>query len=130
LQVFCVETATFDEHLAFEVLGDGFFETDLCTEADAPMDCADSQSKNVEERNDTSTLIPSSCGKKVHKEKVIKLKEEQLDLQCEWWGCDYRSCDREQFVCHVSLHIPEREVNDEGTISVVFSTMLVASCST
>jgi hypothetical protein len=80
----CVETATFDERLALEVLGDGLFDTDLCTEADAPMTCADSQSKTVERSNDSSTLIPSSCGKKVYKEKVIKLKEEQLDLQCEF----------------------------------------------
>jgi hypothetical protein len=63
--------------------------------------------------------VASSCEQKKRKVKAIKLKDEQLDLQCEWRDCDYRTCNLDQFVHHVSLHIPQLEVkmieNEEGT---------------
>jgi hypothetical protein len=44
------------------------------------------------------------------KSKKIKLKEEQLDLQCEWRDCDYRTRNLDHFVCYVSPHLPHLEV--------------------
>jgi hypothetical protein len=42
--------------------------------------------------------------------KIIKLKDELLDLQCEWWGCDHRTHNLDEFVRHVSFHIPQLEI--------------------
>jgi hypothetical protein len=66
--------------------------------------------------------------KEQRKSKKIKLKEEQLDLQCEWQDCDYRTSNLDHFVSHVSLHLPHLEVkvneDQEGTGSVLFNHML------
>jgi hypothetical protein len=61
------------------------------------------------------------------------MKDEQLDLQCEWRDCDYVTCNLDQFVRHVSLHIPHLEVkvneDQEGNGSVVYPRILPASIS-
>lgn len=117
------------------------------TESDAPTNCADyadSQSSHMQEKNedckpsqkrkqapvheeqsdstdendDSDSTVASACGKKKCRGKVIKLKDEKLDLQCEWQECDYRTSNLDHFVRHVSLHIPHLEVkvieNQEG----------------
>jgi hypothetical protein len=70
----------------------------------------------------------TAISKEQRKSKKIKLKEEQLDLQCEWRECDYRTCNLDHFVRHVSLHIPHLEVkvnkDQEGTVSVLFNQLL------
>jgi hypothetical protein len=69
------------------------------------------------------------------KGKNIKLKEEQLDLQCEWQDCDYCTCNLDHFVHHVSLDLPHLEVkvneDQEGTGSLLFNHMLahISFCS-
>jgi hypothetical protein len=67
----------------------------------------------------------SDIGKKMkHANKAIKLKDEHLDMLCQWRGCDYRTCLIHHFVLHVSLHIPQAErrlnENKEGIGFVVF----------
>jgi hypothetical protein len=82
----------------------------------------------------SGSSIPSACVEKKRKCKKIKLKEEQLDLQCEWRDCDYRTSNLDHFVPQVSVHLPHLEVkrneNQEGTGSVVFLMILPASSST
>ncbi|PNF23497.1 hypothetical protein B7P43_G06515 [Cryptotermes secundus] len=56
-----------------------------------------------------STLSPA-CIEKKCKDKKIKLKEEQLDLQCGWRDCDHRTSNLDHFVRHVSFHLPHLEV--------------------
>jgi hypothetical protein len=72
--------------------------------------------------------VPCSCGKKKRKGTTIKLKDEHLDLRCEWRNCNYHTCKLDLFVRHVSLHIPQLsvEVNEDlkGTGSVVFPRIL------
>jgi hypothetical protein len=84
------------------------------------MDCADSTDRQ-------------SHKKHIPKEKSIKLKDEQLNLQCEWKDCDYRISSLDQFVSHVSLHIPQLAVrlNKDGTGNgfVVLTIILIASSS-
>jgi hypothetical protein len=118
-------------------------------------DCVDSQSSDMQEKNEDSkpswkrkqepvyeeqcdsadeNTVLSSCRKKKHKAKAIKLRDEQLDLRCEWRDCGYRTCNLDHFVSHVSLHIPHLEVrvNEDqgGTGSVVFPRILPTSSST
>jgi hypothetical protein len=54
---------------------------------------------------------------------MVKLKDEQLDMRCEWQDCNYLTCNLDHFVRHVSHHIPQLEVkvNDdqEGTYTVI-----------
>jgi hypothetical protein len=133
------------------------------TESDAPTICADyvdSQSSDMQEKNedckpsqkrkqtpvheeksdstdesdDSDSTAPSAFGKKKCRGKVMKLKNEQLDLQCEWQDCDYRTCSLDHFVRHVSLHVPHLEVkvleNEEGTGSGLFPKILPTSSST
>jgi hypothetical protein len=125
------------------------------SEADALAncaECADNESSQIHEKkedfatsqkrkrcdstdasHDSDSAFPASCVEKKHRGKVIKLKDEHLDLQCEWRDCDYRTSNLYHFVHHVSLHIPHPEVkvNEEqvGTGSVVFPRILLMSCS-
>ncbi|PNF20108.1 hypothetical protein B7P43_G04791 [Cryptotermes secundus] len=99
-------------------------------------DCMDSQSSDMEDNNlvcnaseerkqspvfeelcdftvasdYSDSTLPPACVEKMHKGKIIKLKEEQLDLQCGWRDCDYRTSNLDQFVRHVSFHLPHLEV--------------------
>jgi hypothetical protein len=57
--------------------------------------------------DDLGSHVPSASGKKKHKVKTIKLKDEHLDLRCEWRDCAYHTCNLDHFVRHVSLHIPQ-----------------------
>jgi hypothetical protein len=101
-------------------------------------DCATSQKRkrcdSTDVNDDSDSAFPSPCGNKKHRGKVIKLKDEHLDLQCEWCDCDYRTCNLDHFMCHVSLHTPHPEVkvkeDQEGTGFVVFPKILLMSCST
>jgi hypothetical protein len=83
--------------------------------------------------DDSASVVPPACVKK-RKAMAIKLKEERLDLQCEWRDCDYRTGNLDHFVRHVSLHIPDLEVKmtgeQEGSGSVVFPRILPAFSST
>jgi hypothetical protein len=82
----------------------------------------------------SSNTVSSACGEKKRKRRVIKLKEENLDLQCGWRDCDYRTSNLDPFVRHVSFHLPHLEVklneDQEGTGSFVFPRILLASSST
>jgi hypothetical protein len=105
---------------------------------DKEEDCMTSQKRkrcdSTDASDDSDSAFPSSCGNKKHRGKVIKLKDEHLDLQCEWRDCDYRTCNLDHFVRHVSLNIPHPEVkvNEdlEGTGSIVFPRILLTFCST
>jgi hypothetical protein len=83
--------------------------------------------------DDSASIVPSACRKK-NNERAIKLKDERLDLKCEWRDCDYRTSNLDHFVRHVSLHIPHLEVklteDQEGRGSVAFRRILRASSST
>jgi hypothetical protein len=132
---------------------------EILMEADAVTDCVDSQSSLKQEMNedrrpsrerkqaplheeqinsadksdDSDSTVASAFGEK-HRAKKIRLKNEQLDLQCEWRDCDYRTCNLGHFVSHVSLHIPHLEVkvaeDQEGIGSIVFPRILHTSSST
>jgi hypothetical protein len=88
------------------------------------------QCDSPDENDDADTIVSSACGSK-RRRKAIKLKDEQLDLQCEWRDCSYCTRNLDQFVRHVSLHIPHLEVkvneDQEGNGSVRFCHVL--SCS-
>jgi hypothetical protein len=125
------------------------------TEADSLTNCAecsDNQSSQMQEEKENCSPTQkrkrcdstnssdgsvstgsSTCGKKKCRGKVIRLKDEHLDLQCEWQDCNYRTCNLDHFMRHVSLHIPHPEVNmnenKKGTGSVVFSRILLTSFS-
>jgi hypothetical protein len=79
--------------------------------------------------NNSENCRPSLVNEAKCKAKAVKLKEEQLDLQCEWRDCDYRTCNLDHILRHVSLHIPHLEVklneDQEGTGCVLFNHMLV-----
>jgi hypothetical protein len=101
------------------------------------MDCADSvdsQSQQVLEDDDTGSSGSPACEKKMHKDKIIKLKDEKLCLECEWQDCHYHTCNLDQFVLHVSLHIPQiggtLNKDEKGTGFVVLPRTLLASNST
>jgi hypothetical protein len=131
------------------LLSEEVSEADALTNCD---ECADDQSSQIEEKkedcrpsqkrkqydstgasDDSDSAVPSTCQKKKCRGKAIKLKDEHLDLQCEWQDCDYRTCNLDHFVHHVSLHIPHPEVkvkeDQEGTGSVVVPRILLTSCS-
>jgi hypothetical protein len=82
----------------------------------------------------SGSTVPSACGEKKRKGRIIKLKDEPLDLQCGWQDCNYRSSNLDHFVRHVSFHLPHLGVklnkDEEGTGSVVFPRLLPASSST
>ncbi|PNF26442.1 hypothetical protein B7P43_G16451 [Cryptotermes secundus] len=68
----------------------------------------------------SDSTLPPACVEKKHKGK-IKLKDEQLDLQCGWRDCDHRTSNLDQFVRHVSFHLPHLEVklkNDQEGVYV------------
>ncbi|EFN64089.1 MBD2-interacting zinc finger protein [Camponotus floridanus] len=52
----------------------------------------------------------SECGAKRHKV-GIQLKNEALDLTCEWTACTFRSNHMDQFMRHVSSHIPNIHIS-------------------
>lgn len=62
-----------------------------------------------DENDDTDDMLSSTSANK-RKRRMVKLKDEQLDLRCEWQDCDYLTCNVDHFVRHVSLHIPDLEV--------------------
>jgi hypothetical protein len=66
---------------------------------------------SADENDDANSVVSSACGNK-RKRKIIKLKDEQLNLQCEWRDCNYVTCNLDHFVHHVSLHIPHLEVKE------------------
>jgi hypothetical protein len=87
------------------------------------------QCDSPDENDDADSIVSSTCGKK-RRRKAVKLKDEQLDLQCEWRDCNYVNGSLDQFVRHVSLHIPHLEVkvneDQEGNSSVLFPRILPA----
>jgi len=76
-----------------------------------------------DENDDTDDILSSTCANK-RKRRMVKLKDEQLDLRCEWQDCDYLTHNVDNFVRHVSLHIPHLEVKvneaQEGTVYCCF----------
>jgi hypothetical protein len=83
---------------------------------------------------DSDSALPSARGKKKRKGRAIKLKDEHLDLKCGWRDCEHRTSNLDEFVRHVSLHVPHLEVkmneDQEGTGSIVYPRILPASSST
>jgi predicted RNA-binding Zn-ribbon protein involved in translation (DUF1610 family) len=69
-------------------------------------DWVDSQSHHSA---DSGSSAPSAS-KTTQSGKTMKLRDEELNLQCEWKGCDYHIFSLDHFVSHVSLHIPQLEV--------------------
>lgn len=74
---------------------------------------------SLDENDDTDDMLSSPCANK-RKRRMVKLKDEQLDLRCEWQDCKYLTFNLDHFVRHVSLHIPHLEVkvneDQEGTV--------------
>lgn len=64
-----------------------------------------------DETDETDGNQSLTYGKK-HKNKIRQPKYKQLDLQCGWLDCNYRSSNLDHFVHHVSLHIPHLEVKE------------------
>jgi hypothetical protein len=103
------------------------------SEIEEKKNCSPSQKRkrcdSTDASDDSVSTVSSACGKKKCRDKVIRLKDEHLDLQCEWRDCDYRTCNLDHFVRHVSLHIlhPEVIMNEDkkGTGSVVFCRILL-----
>lgn len=52
----------------------------------------------------------SECGAKRHKV-GIQLKDEVLNLTCEWTACTFRGNHMDQFMRHVSNHIPNIHIS-------------------
>jgi len=77
---------------------------------------------HADETSDTSSSMSSTFGKK-RKRKMIRLKNMQLNMRCEWQNCDYCTSNLTHFVWHVSFHIPHLEVKEnddqEGNYSNV-----------
>ncbi|XP_023708959.2 uncharacterized protein LOC111865293 [Cryptotermes secundus] len=96
----------------------------------APL--CEEQCDSPDENDDADSVVSSACRNK-RRRKAVKMKDEQLDLQCEWQDCDYVTCNLDQFVRHVSLHIPHLEVkvneDQEGNGFVVYPRILPASIS-
>jgi hypothetical protein len=85
-------------------------EGDTVPESDDYVNSLFLLKENDENHRPSQDSSETSISKEQRKSKKIKLKEEQLDLQCEWRDCDYRTCNLDHFVRHVSLHIPHLEV--------------------
>jgi hypothetical protein len=45
---------------------------------------------------------------------MIKLKDMQLNMQCEWQNCNYCTSNLTHFMEHVSFHIPHLEFKENG----------------
>jgi hypothetical protein len=60
---------------------------------------------------DTNNSVSSTFGKK-RKRSMIRLKDIQLNMPCEWQNCDYCTSNLTCFVEHVSFHIPHLEVKE------------------
>jgi len=52
----------------------------------------------------------SECGRKKHKVGT-QLKDEVLNLVCEWKECTFRNNHMDQFLRHVSSHIPNIQIS-------------------
>ena len=76
-------------------------------------DGCDSPDEN--EIDGTASMVSSMCMNK-QRTKYVKMKDEQLNLKCEWRYCSFTSTILDNFVRHVSLHIPHLEVrmNEEN----------------
>jgi hypothetical protein len=66
-----------------------------------------------DETNDTNNSVSSTSGKK-RKRKMIRLKDMQLNMRCEWQNCNYCTSNLTHFVKHVSSHIPHLEVKENN----------------
>jgi hypothetical protein len=130
LQVCDISLSFLEELLNDPVLFSGVGDAEVCPVVD-PAHSVDSQSQQVLEDGDTVSNGLSACEKK---EKAIKLKDEELCLECEWQDCHYHTCSLHQFVHHVSLHLPHVEVklskDEKGTAFAVLPRILLASNST
>lgn len=118
---------------------DGMNRSQLCDSKEIHMDCkpklkevpiCNEECDSPDETYETDGNQSSTYGKK-RKGKIYKPRYKQLDLQCGWRDCDYRSSDLDHFVQHVSFHIPHLEVkqnqNHEGTNNVAFHRFLINS---
>lgn len=78
-------------------------------------DGCDSPDEN--ELDGTASMVSSRCISR-QRTKYVRMKDEHLDMKCEWRDCDFTSTVLDNFVRHVSLHIPHLEVrmneDDEG----------------
>ena len=76
-----------------------------------------------ENEMDETASLASMCENNKKISKRFKLKDEILNLKCEWRDCDFTSINLEDFLRHVSLHIPNLEVkmneNGEGETVVI-----------
>lgn len=97
------------------------------------VDCKAKGKKRHEEECDfpvgdgDSDSAVSACGNK-RKRKMVKLKDEQLNLQCEWRDCSYVTCNLDHFVRHVSLHIPHLDVKENEDEEGGSSLPLITHC--
>jgi hypothetical protein len=79
--------------------------------------CADSLSSQMQQTDEDCVYPdPGVSGESDMRRanKAIKLKDEHLDLRCQWRHCDYRTCLLDHFVLHISLHIPQAERRVKG----------------
>lgn len=75
---------------------------------------------NLDETDDTISNSEfdsvSQCGAK-RRRLAVKLKDEILDMECDWKDCSFKSSSPKLFLEHVGEHIPELEMRslDDGT---------------
>jgi hypothetical protein len=141
-----------------EQLNNPFYLFEEDTKANIQIDCMNSQQCDMQEKaehsrqsrkgqrapvyeqqcdsrvvnNDSSSNVQAPGEGKKQKVKAIKFKDEPLDLQCEWQDCDYRTCNYDEFVQHVSLHIQQLQIkineNYEGIGSIMFLASFLCQC--
>ena len=85
---------------------------------DRSFDCSSEQevreaTLHEDETSDTNSSVSSIFGKK-RKRKMIRLKNMQLNMRCEWQNCDYCTSNLTHFVEHVSFHIPHLEIKENN----------------
>ncbi|PSN35356.1 hypothetical protein C0J52_11505 [Blattella germanica] len=74
------------------------------------VDEDDTDSLDENEVGSVSMLSSMDSGRKRQRTKSVKMKNEHLELRCEWQDCDYMTNEMESFVRHVSAHISQLEI--------------------
>lgn len=95
---------------------------------DRSLDCRPEQVREATlhevETSDAESSVSSTFGKK-RKHKVIKLKNMQLNMRCEWQDCDYCTSNLDYFMQHVSFHIPHLEVKENNDQEASVAVMCI-----
>ena len=69
--------------------------------------------------SDTDFDSVSQCGTK-RRRTAKAMKDEKLDMLCEWKDCTFRNTSTKRFLDHVGKHIPELEIKIIGDESGIY----------